>query len=143
MRQIAITPANWAQPPAFVAANHLHRHGEKYLFSGHVGYFNSILGIEANLHLVRGNLEFLFLGDRLRRPVEKVKITAYWNLHGSQAAVAIELESGGEVSEQPDLLAQEFRRRFELDRGCLPEVGALKVQRPRFMALGYGEPVKF
>ena len=40
-------------------------------------------------------------------------------------------------------VSQQLRRGIELERRRLPELGAVKVQRPRGIALRRGDPVKF
>jgi len=127
-RQISIDPAIRAQAPALGTANHFHGHRKYHLLGGHVRYFDSVPGKEANFHLSRGDLNFFFLGDGLFRPIEKVEIATYRNFHCSQAAVATGFETGGQVPPDADLLAQELCRTIEINRRRLPELGSVIVQ---------------
>jgi hypothetical protein len=128
MSHISIGPTYGAQTPALGTANHLHGHSEYYLFGGHVRQFDSVPGIEANLHLVRGNLDLLFPGDTLHGPIEKVEVTTYRNFHRSQATVTTGFETGFQVPPNANFRRQELCRGMELEGRRLPELGSMIIQ---------------
>jgi len=94
MHQIPIHPTNRAQTLTLSPADHLHRHRENDLLCGHVRRVDSVPRVKAGFQLILGDFHLFFLGNRLHRLVEEVKITTDGELDGPQAAVTTGFEAG-------------------------------------------------